>query len=397
MKKRILLFSTLSPYPFWAGSEKFWFDLVTDERTRERFEFHTRLAESPVTREKAELLKAAGAEVSFYKHFNVDFMRRNIARAIDRLAGRTVRTLPWYDEIRRGKYDLVWFNVDCLNNLQELEYAVSMCKRKRVPFWLVLQHGSESFFLDSASQTEVVEEISVSASRFVFIAGKNRESLERAVGRRLENAFHSANALTTSELRRAGKIAADFPANGERGVRLFSLGRYSTRDKGQHLIIETLSRPEWQRRDWKMSFVGVDDAGRKQLKRMAIHFGLENSRLDFVAFTNDVYAEIGRHDVLVMPSLAEGMPFAMIESMASGRPVAGTPVGGIPELIRDGETGWLARTTDVADIAVTMERMWSDREKWPEMGSAARKHVVTYNDQTKTHAELLDALTEDLG
>ncbi|MBL0130283.1 MAG: hypothetical protein IPP43_03465 [Chitinophagaceae bacterium] len=51
-KPKILLFSTLSPYPFWAGSENLWYDFVCDKRVREELDFQIMLADSPVTRKK---------------------------------------------------------------------------------------------------------------------------------------------------------------------------------------------------------------------------------------------------------------------------------------------------------------------------------------------------------
>jgi glycosyltransferase involved in cell wall biosynthesis len=382
MQKNVLLFSTLGPWPFWAGSEKYWFDLVTDERTCAELKFHIRLADSPTTRAKGELLRAAGAEVGYYKHFNVEFLRRNLSRVRDRILQRSTRTLPWHDEIGRMKPDLVWFNVDGLGNFLEIEYGARLCRRHKVPYWIVLQHASEDFAFPSPDAVERAREIAAGAKRFVFIARRNRASLERALGRRLENAFHSANALSPAEFDRADAVAAR-TADGV--AKFYNLGRYSPKDKGQHLIVEAFAGDMWKGRDWTLSFVGVDAEGREQIERMAGSFGLSDDRLNFVAFTDDVYAEIARHDVLVMTSLAEGTPFAMIESMAAGRPAVGTPVGGIPELIRDGETGWLARTVDVQDIADALERMWADRDRWTSMGEAARRHVRENNNEEHTH------------
>jgi glycosyltransferase involved in cell wall biosynthesis len=109
----------------------------------------------------------------------------------------------------------------------------------------------------------------------------------------------------------------------------------------------------------------------------------------------NVFAEIAGHDVLLMPSLAEGTPYAMIESMACSRPVMGTPVGGIPELIEEGKTGWLARTVAVADVSDALERCWQDRPRWADMGAAAREFVISNLDQENVHAALLDQLAED--
>jgi glycosyltransferase involved in cell wall biosynthesis len=390
--KKVLLFSTLGPWPFWAGSEKYWFDLVTDERARAKLQFHIRLADSPATWAKGELLRAAGAEVGYYKHFNVEFLRRNLSRVRDRILRRSIRTLPWYDEIGRMKPDLVWFNVDGLGSFLEIEYGASLCKRHNVPYWIVLQHASEDFAFASPDAVERAAEIASGAKRFVFIAQRNRESLERALGCTLENAFHSANALSPAELERADAVT---PRTADGVARFYNLGRYSPKDKGQHLIVEAFAGEAWRERDWTLSFIGVDAAGREEIERMAEHKGLQKDRLNFVAFTKDVYAEIAQHDVLVMPSLAEGTPFAMIESMAAGRPAVGTPVGGIPELIRDSETGWLARTVDVQDIANALERMWADRGRWKSMGEAARIYVRENNSEKRTHLALINALTED--
>jgi glycosyltransferase involved in cell wall biosynthesis len=359
---------------------------------RKPFQFHIRLADSPVTRKKGELLRKAGAEVGYYKHFNVDFLRRNVSRVHDRVLRRAVRTLPWYDEIGKMKPDLVWFNVDGLGNFLEIEYGFRLCRRHRIPYWIVLQHAAEDFFFSSPEDAERAAGIAADAKRFVFIARRNRESLERAIGCRLNNAFHSVNALSPAEFERA---SAAQPCAFDGHAQFYNLGRYSPKDKGQHLIVEALSGDAWKGREWTMSFIGVDAGGREQIERMAAHFGLPSERLNFVPYTEDIYAEVSKHDVLVMPSLAEGTPFAMIESMAAGRPAVGTPVGGIPELIRNGETGWLARTTDVRDIAHALERMWADRERWPAIGQAARSHVCENNNEERTHVALLRALEED--
>lgn len=392
---KILLSSTLSPYPFWAGSEKYWFDLVTDPRTRERFEFHIRLADSPVTREKAAVLRNAGADVSFYRHYNVEFLRRNIARIRDRLTRRNVRTLPWYDEIGRGEWDLVWFNVDGLHNLRELEYATNICVGRGMPYWLFLQHGYEDFYLDDADALNAVTKIATGAKRFVFIAERNRRSLERAIGRTLENATLSRNALSPQEFARANEVSAAL-ADGSDRAEFFNLGRFSPKDKGQILLLEALSDARWNDRDWHLSFIGVAGFGREYLLKMVRYFGIGTERVSTVPFTDDVFSEIAKRDVLLMPSLAEGTPFAMIESMACGRPAVGTPIGGIPELITDGETGWLSRTTDAADIADAMERMWASRGEWRQIGEQARQHVRSYNNEETVFADILDTLGADI-
>jgi len=395
IKKRILLFSTLNPYPFWAGSESFWFDFVSDERVNSRFDFHLFLADSPATREKGKILEKKGIKTDFYKHFNVNFTRRNFYRLADSLRRKKTRTLPWFDQIKKAKYDLVWFNVAALADLLDLIEPIRICKTLQIPYWLILQGAAERFFLTSEKEIETITEVSVSAEKFIFIARKNRFSLERAIGQKLENAFHSVNALPAGKIDEAKKIADNSPVGRRETAQFFNLGRFSPQDKAQHLLIEALAKDVWKARDWQLNFIGVDGFGKFYLEKFIDFYGLNREKIKILAHTADVFGEIARNDVLLMPSLAEGTPFAMIEAMACGRPALGTPVGGIPELVIENKTGWLAATVDVRDVGEKLEQIWQERAKWREFGQNAQKHIEENNNQEKSFADLSDALAAD--
>jgi len=396
-KPKILLFSTLNPYPFWAGSETFWYDFVKDARVNARFRFQLVLADSPVTRAKTEPLAAAGVRTDFYKHFNVDFARRNFYRLADGIRKKATRTLPWYDKIAEEKPALVWFNVAALADLRELVYATRICKREKIPYWLILQHGTDNFFLTSESEIETVGEVATGAKKFIFIARKNRYSLERAIGQKLENAFHTVNALPAEKIAEAGKIAGSSPVGTGAAARFFNIGRYSPVDKAQYLLLEALAEDVWKTRNWELTFIGIDGFGKYYLEKMLDFYGLSREKIKILAHTRDVFAEIAKQDVLLMPSLAEGTPFAMIEAMACARPALGTPIGGIPELIIDRRTGWLAGSVDVSDIAESLEQVWQDRKRWREFGENAQKHVAENYNEEISFAELADVLAADIG
>jgi glycosyltransferase involved in cell wall biosynthesis len=394
-KRKILLFSTLNPYPFWAGSETFWFDFVSDKRVNSHFDFQIVLADSPTTREKAGLLAKQGIKTDFYKHFNVDFARRNLFRLTDSVRKKDTRTLPWFDKIEREKPDLVWFNVAALADLGELLYATRICENLKIPYWLILQHGTDKFFLTSEREIEIVTEVSVSAKRFIFIARKNRYSLERAIGRKLENAFHSVNALPPEKIAEAKKIGELAPIGKEETARFFNLGRYSPVDKAQYLLLEVLAEDVWKSRNWQLTFIGIEGFGKFYLEKMIDFYGLNREKIEILPHLGNVFEEIAKNDVMLMTSLAEGTPFAMIEAMACGRPALGTPIGGIPELIIENRTGWLAKTVDVADIGEKLEQVWQERSKWQEFGRQAQSNVEKNYTEEKSFAELLDVLTVD--
>jgi glycosyltransferase involved in cell wall biosynthesis len=110
----------------------------------------------------------------------------------------------------------------------------------------------------------------------------------------------------------------------------------------------------------------------------------------------DILPAMAEADLLVMPSLSEGTPFALVEAMACGRPAVGTPVGGMPELIVEGETGWLARSTEVADVSDALERAWSARSQWPLIGAKAQANVATMYDQDRSILDIIEALQHDI-
>ena len=204
------------------------------------------------------------------------------------------------------------------------------------------------------------------------------------------------NAIPAAAIKKAAELSQTNSISTEGTANFFNLGRFSPQDKAQHLLLEAFSKDEWKERDWQLSFIGVAGFGQTYLEKLIHFYNIDPLRINILLHTDNVLEEIVKHDVLLMPSKAEGTPFAMIESMACGRPALGTPVGGIPELITDNETGWLCRSTDSASIAEKLEEAWQQRTKWPELGAKAQKHIAQNYNQDTSFAELLRVLKEDI-
>lgn len=91
----------------------------------------------------------------------------------------------------------------------------------------------------------------------------------------------------------------------------------------------------------------------------------------------DVLAEYERHDVLVMPSRDEGLPVALLEAGAAGVvPVVSDLASGIPEIVRNGETGWRAPVGNVAEFARAIVSLCEDRARVEQMSAAIRALVA---------------------
>ena len=117
----------------------------------------------------------------------------------------------------------------------------------------------------------------------------------------------------------------------------------------------------------------------------------------FLGYQSDVESFLHAADVCVVPSRNEGLSLAAIEAMASGLPVVATRVGGLPEVVSDGETGLLAEPENPAALASAMIRVLSDsalrsRLSQGALCSAAAHSMDTYCARLETIYHQLAAL-----
>lgn len=110
---------------------------------------------------------------------------------------------------------------------------------------------------------------------------------------------------------------------------------------------------------------------------------------------DDVPALLGEADVFVLSSVAEGMPGVLLEAMASALPVVATNVGGVPEVVADGETGTLVAPSDADALAEALARYVTDPALRQRHGRAGRARVEAHFSLTamlSSYAALYDGL-----
>jgi glycosyltransferase involved in cell wall biosynthesis len=112
------------------------------------------------------------------------------------------------------------------------------------------------------------------------------------------------------------------------------------------------------------------------LERLAIDLDIRDA-VHFLGHRTDVPPLLGRATASVSSSYAEGISNAIIEGMAARRPVIATAVGGTPELVRDGVTGWLVPPGAPAHMARRIVDVLRDPEGARRMGEAGRKVIET--------------------
>ena len=99
-------------------------------------------------------------------------------------------------------------------------------------------------------------------------------------------------------------------------------------------------------------------------------------------------------DVFVLPTEAEAFGIAAIEASATGLPVIATRVGGLPDVVRDGETGFLINPGDTRDLVARINILADDVALRQRLGAAARAHAVEKFNATKNAARIVEILLQ---
>jgi glycosyltransferase involved in cell wall biosynthesis len=143
--------------------------------------------------------------------------------------------------------------------------------------------------------------------------------------------------------------------------------------KGLEYLIDTLSYLKEEFRNIKLLIIGEGSLvdGLKEKSK-------ENNVNDSVIFTGrrrDIHDILSCIDIFVMPSIAEGLPNALLEAMAMAKPIVATEVGGIPEVIKNGINGLLVPPRNAESITTAIKTLLADMHLTTKMGQRARNYV----------------------
>jgi glycosyltransferase involved in cell wall biosynthesis len=151
--------------------------------------------------------------------------------------------------------------------------------------------------------------------------------------------------------------------------------------KGHRYFIEAASKVVKEIPETMFLIVGKDyhEAGcsEKDLTSLSHHLHV-NKNVIFAGERKDIPDLLAAMDVVVNPSLSEGMSNTVLEAMAAGRPVIASAVGGNLEVIRDHETGYLFAAKDVDRLSELITRCLRNREESQRMGKNARTRAMDF-------------------
>jgi glycosyltransferase involved in cell wall biosynthesis len=190
---------------------------------------------------------------------------------------------------------------------------------------------------------------------------------------------------------RCGLPLAELPEHAPSGPakRLIAVGRLSP-EKGQAGLLEAFAAASRDHRDLELVLVG-DGPEADRLRAVAGRLGI-SERVRFAGRLSepDTLSEIAKADILVLPSFMEGLPIVLMEAMAMGTAVIASRVAGIPELVRDGESGLLFTPSNWDELAESIRRLVDDDALRGRLVSGGRAAVSAEFGIGRSAAQMRD-------
>lgn len=168
-----------------------------------------------------------------------------------------------------------------------------------------------------------------------------------------------------------------------------------TKNKGQRYLVKGVAVFRVRNPALGMKVLLISDGeDRRELEREISALGLAE-HVFLIGFVPEAGRYLKALDLFVLPSLKEGLPYALMEAMAAELPIVASRVGGVPDLIQHEKTGLLVPPKDPARLAAAMQEL-SSRRDWSETLGRAAWRKVNSEFRIETMIERTRALYESV-
>jgi glycosyltransferase involved in cell wall biosynthesis len=163
-----------------------------------------------------------------------------------------------------------------------------------------------------------------------------------------------------------------------------TLGRL-TEIKRQDLLLRAFAQARRHHPGAHLLVVGEGPL-RSELTSLGSSLGLEGA-VHFAGYQSEPAKYLAALDIFALTSRSEGMPLVVLEAWAAGVPVVASAVGGLPELVREGENGLLFPSGDESALTAALVALLDDPERRRRLGRAGRQTVAERFDVRHMAAE----------
>lgn len=363
---KIAILSTIGNYE-WAGTEEVWAQfarVALKQRHQVMVAAHWRVARSP----QAQSLKKLGLQIIERKPFRPT----RLYLAKERY---------WSDMCKLQKFqpDVLLINSGSLFDVLQVPALQQFCEQINAPKVFFCHFVAEGLM---SCNRERVRNFAQTIQNWVFVSKHNYYLAQRQLAHKFNNAEVIVNAARLNLTQPLPWLTGDI-------FHFACVARLETRWKGQDVLLEVLSQPQWRTRPWHLNLYGVGP-DQDYIQQLIQYYHLSD-RVTCHGYVRDIQSVWQQNHLMVMASRGEGTPLAVLEAMMCGCPTVTTDVGGNREILSDGETGFIAETATPYSFSKTLETAWEKRDYWSEMGAKAHEIAKQYA-QSNPAQKLLDYL-----
>ena len=266
-------------------------------------------------------------------------------------------------ELALRRVDLLWVHVSADFSFRRKTVVVALGRLARVPVVLHV-HGSD---------VEVWYQGASRAEQAVVRAVLRAADLVIALTPTWEQRLQAMTPCTTTAIMNPVAIPSPAPAAARVPGRIVSLGRLGER-KGSKVLVAAVALLTGRGVDASLVLAG--DGDREGVEAEARRLGVAD-RVEIRSWIGpaEVAELLDSASVFALPSREEGLPVALLEAMAHALPVVITPVGGIPDLVRDPDHGRFVAPDDPEGLADALAGLLADPASARAAGAAARAEV----------------------
>lgn len=295
-----------------------------------------------------------------------------------------------YNIIKKEKIDII-HTQDVLSH----QYASIANLFVNRPVFVSTRHGFRNFGKDKLRKRDfiILHLLSFLVDKVISVSKKGACYYHKKEGIPFRKIKVIYNGVYIENFKKGngGKIRQEFNFNDTDFVVGF-IGRLNT-VKNLQCLLKSASIVHEKNKNVKFLIVG-DGPLESKLKKIANRLELKNTI--FAGLREDIPDILSAIDVLALTSRSEACPIVFLESMAAGKPIISTNVGGVQEIVKDGINGFLVKPGDAEDFAEKISILLTEKEICDSMGEKGAKIVEHFSIDNfiKAHETLYIILTQ---
>lgn len=354
----------------WGGSEELWYDMAKVALSQNH-EVHHVSYDVGATHAKTKELIDAGL-VEHKRHTFKANMPVSLKRYFNKIQYYYKKHYSrFFGKLLQHQFDSILYNGTAYSIGEENQFLAVLEKYSQTKFYIIAHlNGEQIVPMKDVTRKRIIRSYARALTVF-FVSDRTKQNAERQLGITISNAKiirNPVNLLDTSYI--------PYPTSSIPQMAI--VGNLVNIHKGHDRLLKALNSVALKDKQWVLNIYGTG-MDEPLLKAFTSNNHLSD-KIVFHGKVNDIRSIWQNNQILIMPSLMEGMPLALVEAMLCGRTSIVTDVGGNTEWITDEREGFIIAANNVIGITETILKALNKFSEWNNMGSLARSKALSLYD-----------------